>query len=84
MNMADLLDRLPTISISELKVGDMIIMSSLPGSEPTQFTAISLVSGIEPLLQMIATRQQQSGQPRPQNVDLNSNFGGMFGGIGVP
>lgn len=82
--MADLLDRLPTISISELKVGDMIIMSSLPGSEPTQFTAISLVSGIEPLLQMIAARQQQGGQPRPQNVDLNSNFGGMFGGIGVP
>ena len=84
MNMADLLDRLPTISISELKVGDMIIMSSLPGSEPTQFTAISLVSGIEPLLQMIAARQQQGGQPRPQNVDLNSNFGGMFGGVGVP
>src|SRR5437764_4059911 len=30
-NMADLLERLPTISINELKVGDTIIMSSLKG-----------------------------------------------------
>jgi co-chaperonin GroES (HSP10) len=84
MNVADLLDRLPIISINQLKVGDTIIMSTLPGSDPNQVTAISLVTGIEPLLQMIAMRQQAGGQPRPQNVDLNSNFGGMFGGIGGP
>jgi hypothetical protein len=84
MNMADLLERLPTISINEIKVGDMVIMSTLPGSDPTKTTAISMVAGIEPLLQMIAARQAAGGQPRPQNVDLNSNFGGMFGGIGVP
>jgi hypothetical protein len=82
MNMADLLDRLPTISINEIKVGDMIIMSTLPGSDPMHTTAISMVAGVEPLLQMIAARQAAGGQPRPQNVDLNSNFGGMFGGIG--
>jgi len=82
MNMADMLERLPTISINELKVGDMIIMSTLPGSDPTKTTAISMVAGVEPLLQMIAARQAAGGQPRPQNVDLNSNFGGMFGGIG--
>src|SRR6266852_3427079 len=84
-NMADLLERLPTISINELKVGDTIIMSSLPGSDPAQFTAISLVSGIEPLLQMMAARPQVSGGARPQGgVDLNGSFGGMFGGIGGP
>jgi hypothetical protein len=84
-NMADLLERLPTISISELKVGDTIIMSSLPGSDPTQFTAISLVSGIEPLLQMMAARAPAGGGARPQGgVDLNGSFGGMFGGIGGP
>lgn len=85
MNVADMLDRLPTISISEVKVGDMIIMSSLPGSDPTQFTAISLVTGVEPLLTMVAARQQTGGaQGRPQGVDLNGSFGGMFGGVGVP
>jgi hypothetical protein len=82
MNMADLIERLPTISIAEIKVGDMIIMSTLPGVDQNRITAISMVTGVEPLLQMIAMRQQAGGQPRPQNVDLNSNFGGMFGGIG--
>ncbi len=84
-NMADLLERLPIISINELKVGDTIIMSSLQGSDPTQLTAISLVTGIEPLLTMMAARQPTSGQAgRPQSVDLNGSFGGMFGGVGAP
>ena len=85
MNMADVLERLPIISINDLKVGDTIIMSSLQGSDPTQLTAISLVAGIEPLLTMMAARQQAGGQPgRPQGVDLGGSFGGMFGGVGVP
>jgi hypothetical protein len=85
-NMADLLERLPIISISDLKVGDTIIMSSLQGADPTQLTAISLVTGIEPLLTMMAARQQTGGQGggRGQGVDLNGSFGGMFGGVGVP
>lgn len=84
-NMADLLERLPIISINELKVGDTIIMSSLQGSDPSQLTAISLVTGIEPLLTMMAARQQTGGQAgRPQGVDLNGSFGGMFGGVGAP
>lgn len=84
-NMADLLERLPIISIKDLKVGDTIIMSSLQGSDPTQLTAISLVTGVEPLLTMMAARQQTGGQTgRPQGVDLNGSFGGMFGGAGVP
>ncbi len=85
MNMADMLERLPVISINDLKVGDMIIMSSLQGADPSQLTAISLVTGIEPLLTIMAARQQTGGQTgRPQGVDLNGSFGGMFGGVGVP
>jgi len=83
-NMADMLEKLPVITLSELKVGDVILLSSLPGADPTQLTAISLVSGVEPLLQMMAARQQQGGGARPQGVDLNGSFGGMFGGVGVP
>jgi len=69
------------ISVAQIDVPE-IIMSTLPGSDPTKTTAISMVTGVEPLLQMVAARQAAGGQPRPQNVDLNSNFGGMFGGIG--
>lgn len=82
-NMADLIDRLPTIAIGEIKVGDMIIMSTLPGADQNRLTAVSMVTGVEPLLQMLAQRQAGGGaQPRPQNVDLQGNFGGMFGGAG--
>src|SRR6266481_1636556 len=55
-NMADMLERLPTITINDLKVGDTILMSSLPGADPTQLTAIQLVSGAEMLLAMAAAR----------------------------
>ena len=83
MNMADLIERLPTIALSEVKVGDTIIMSTLPGADQTRLTAVSMLTGVEPLLTMIAQRQAASGQPRPQGgVDLQGNFGGMFGGIG--
>jgi len=83
-NMADMLERLPTITINDLKVGDTILMSSLPGADPTQLTAIQLVSGAEMLLAMAAARPQQGGA-RPQGgVDLNGSFGGMFGGLGGP
>ena len=81
-NMADLIERLPTIAITEIKVGDMIIMSTLPGADQNRLTAVSMVTGVEPLLQMLAQRQAAGGQPRPQNVDLQGNFGGMFGGMG--
>lgn len=83
-SMADLLERMPTISLNDLKVGDVILMSSLPGADPTQLTAIQLVTGVEPLLAMMSARQQQGGAGRPQGVDLNGSFGGMFGGVGVP
>ena len=81
-SMADLIERLPTIALSEIKVGDMIIMSTLPGADQNRLTAVSMVTGVEPLLTMIAQRQAAGGQPRPQNVDLQGNFGGMFGGGG--
>jgi hypothetical protein len=84
-SMADVLETWPTISLGELKVGDTILMSSLQGSDPTQLTAIQLVTGAETLIAMVAARQQQGGQARQGGgVDLNGSFGGMFGGLGGP
>jgi hypothetical protein len=83
-SFADILERMPTISINDLKVGDTILMSSVPGPDPTQLTAIQLVTGVEPLLAMLSARPQQGG-PRPGGgTDLAGSFGGMFGGVGVP
>jgi hypothetical protein len=85
MNLADLLERQPTISINDLKAGDTIILSSLQGSDPNQLTAISVVAGVEQLLAMMTARQPAGGQGGGRSgVDLNGSFGGMFGGVGAP
>ena len=44
MTMADMLERLPTISLADLKVGDTIIMSTTQGNDPQRLTAISMVA----------------------------------------
>ena len=56
-----MLERLPTISIADVKVGDTIIVSSTQGVDPTRLTAISLVSGADP--SSLCLRPGRTGQP---------------------
>jgi hypothetical protein len=82
MNMQDMLERLPTISIADVKVGDTIIVSSTKGADPSRLTAISLISGADTLLNMLAARQPQGGPTAPNPAaGLGS---GMQFGIGLP
>src|SRR5215213_6173436 len=80
-NINDMLERLPTISIADVKVGDTIIVSSTQGVDPTRLTAISLVSGADTLLAMLAPRPQP-GQTAP-NPAAGLGSGISFG-IGLP
>jgi hypothetical protein len=82
MNLQDMLERLPTISIADVKVGDTIIVSSTKGADPTRLTAISLISGADTLLNMMAARQQAGGQSAP-NPSAGLGSGIQFG-IGLP
>lgn len=81
-NINDMLERLPTISIADVKVGDTIIVSSTQGVDPTRLTAISLVSGADALLAMLAPRPQP-GQAAPNPAAGLGNSGISFG-IGLP
>jgi hypothetical protein len=45
-----MLERAPKITLADLKNGDAIIVSSTEGTTPNQITAITLVSGVEPIL----------------------------------
>jgi hypothetical protein len=83
LNLQDMLERLPTISIADVKVGDTIIVSSTKGADPTRLTAISLVSGADTLLNMMAARQQQAGGPATPNPSAGLGSGIQFG-IGLP
>ena len=82
-NLQDMLERLPTISVAEIRVGDTIIVSSTKGADPERLTAISLVSGADTLLNMIAARQQQTGGQTAPNPAAGLGSGIQFG-IGLP
>jgi len=80
-NINDMLERLPIISVADVKVGDTIIVSSTQGVDPTRLTAIALVSGADTLLTMLAPRPAP-GQSAP-NPAAGLGSGISFG-IGLP
>lgn len=82
MNIQDMLERLPIISIADVKVGDTIIVSSTKGADPNRLTAISVISGADTLLNMMAARQQTAGPSAP-NPSAGLGSGIQFG-IGLP
>jgi co-chaperonin GroES (HSP10) len=83
MNIQDMLERLPTIAIADVKVGDTIIVSSTRGADPTRLTAISLISGADTLLNMLAARQPQAASQTAPNPSAGLGSGIQFG-IGLP
>lgn len=83
MNIQDLIERLPTIAIADVKVGDTIIVSSTKGADPTRLTAISLISGADTLFTMLAARQPQAGGQAAPNPASGLGSGIQFG-IGLP
>jgi len=80
-NINDMLERLPTISIADLKVGDTIIVSSTQGVDPSRLTAISLLTGADTLLAMLAPRPAAGQVPNPA-AGLGGS--GISFGIGLP
>lgn len=76
----EMLDRFPTISINDLKVGEMIAFSSTKNStaaapSPDRVTAIKLLSGVEPFLK---TPQATTGGGR------RNGGGGTDSGFTIP
>jgi hypothetical protein len=70
-----MIDRTPAIKISDLMIGDAIIISSTAGATVDQVTAITLLAGVEPILTKPGTREMSLG-------DWNMGGGGDLGGIG--
>ena len=83
MNMQEVLEKLPTIAIADVKVGDTIIVSSTKGADPSRLTAISLITGADTLLNALAARQAQAGGPTAPNPAAGLGSGVQFG-IGLP
>ncbi|MGD9564096.1 MAG: hypothetical protein AB7F88_15205 [Pyrinomonadaceae bacterium] len=60
----DMLERFPNISAADLKVGDMIAVSSTKTTSLDRITAIKLLAGVEPFIR--AAQTSRGGQRRGQ------------------
>ncbi len=67
----DIFERLTPITIADLKVGDLIGVSSLKTQTADRFTVVKLMAGVEPF-QKVA--QMSGGGGNRQGGGVNSNF----------
>ena len=74
----EMLERFPTIAISDLKVGDMIAFSSTKSANAERVTAIKLLSGVEPFLKA----PQVAGNNGRRGADSGFSIPGLEGGGG--
>lgn len=79
-DMQEMLERMPAITVSELKPGEMVIVSSTVGADPARATAIALVTGVDALLQSPAGQRRTGGQ----GASLGLPSGALDIGIGLP
>ncbi len=73
-NINDMLKGFPTVKLTDLKVGDMIAVSSSKSNAPTHLIAIKLLAGVEPFLK---TRQVSRSMS-------TSSGGGNTDGFSIP
>jgi hypothetical protein len=82
MDIQDMLERLPALEVSELKPGDLIVVSSTKGNDPSRLTAVTVVAGLDALL---PTLQNRAASGRlGSGMDLGLPGGLLDFGIGLP
>jgi hypothetical protein len=80
-DLQEMLERMPAVTIAELKPGEMVIVSSTAGADPARATAVALVAGVEALLQTPSGPQRAGGG---QGTSLGLPSGALDIGIGAP
>jgi transcription antitermination factor NusG len=73
-DIAQMVERMPTVALDALKVGDTVVMSSTKGAVDNEYTAIVLLDNAEMLIRM-ATAQRPAGA-----AGAGGAVGGMQGG----
>lgn len=80
-DLAAMLDRMPATTVAELKPGEVVIVSSTVGAKTDELTAITLVAGAGPIVDMLRARNNAaSGQdPLAGGSSLERGLEGMLG-----
>ncbi|MDT4953250.1 MAG: hypothetical protein QOJ02_1388 [Acidobacteriota bacterium] len=71
-----IIDNLPASTLADLKPGGMVLLLSTAGADPTRVTAITLVSGVEPIFAMLQARQGGPANRPPNLGTINLGIGG--------
>jgi hypothetical protein len=79
----EMLERMPQTTLAELKAGDMIVVSSTSGADPTRLTAIALVAGIDSIINAMPAGGARPNVGGGGGQDLGLP-GGIDLGIGLP
>jgi hypothetical protein len=56
-----LIERMPGLTLDELKPGETLVISCSAGKEASRVTAIGLLAGVEPLLSALSGNADLSG-----------------------
>ena len=67
-DLQQILQRVPSVTLAELQKGDAVMIVATEGKEPGQVTAISLLSGVEPILSASPNEGQASTLLSPWNL----------------
>ncbi len=73
-DLTQMLDRVPKVTLADLKTGDAIILLSTVGAASDQLNAITMLAGVEPILTKPGTRDMQLG-----SWSLGDGIGGEGG-----
>jgi hypothetical protein len=82
-DVQEMIEQLPQVQLAELKPGDVVIVASTVGSDPARATAITILTGAEPIL---LAMQSGAGRQGRQGVSVSSGLPGGLDelGIGIP
>jgi len=76
-DLQQILQRVPTATLTELQKGDAVMIVATEGKEPGQVTAISLLSGVEPILSASPSESQASTLLSPWNLGTSGGEAGV-------
>ena len=71
-DLASAIERLPRLSLTEMKPGETVLLAGSYGDDPARVTVITLLAGAEPILQSRSGRALDLGS---WNLDLNMSAG---------
>jgi hypothetical protein len=81
-DIAQMVERMPSVTLDALRVGDTIVMSSTKGAVANEYTAIVLLDNAEMLIRLATAQPGGSQTGRAASGPQPGGMPGAGGGVG--